>query len=328
MLAQFGFFILALYLAWIYALVVLVILVSILLCLTEYNSQICQLLGALLSTDYLWLPQYVGLGVFALAIGALVAIPLTKANLFSRDRMQPPRTDSMTFQPRLSWSSHLVRRCVFTFALPIAGLAFTLTSPGPSLSWTAPVIMSSIVGFLSTLAIAECVGLTMETYDTCDLQPGVNSKHRLQSLDSVIRRRRTNYSSFPRVIAGLFSAQGLGFFLAAAATGVSGRITRALGAQAATGVSAGILLFLTILLSVVLWRFRTVQVIPNHAFGTKKGSREWTADDDDKYWKPVIVGNPSGKIRRMNLLETGKWSRWTEIRRLNKLVKPGTWEVR
>jgi len=228
----------------------------------------------------------------------------------------------MTFKHRITWSSHLIRRCIFTFALPIAGLAFTLTSPGPSVSWTAPIIMSATVGFLSTLAVAECVGLTMETYDTCDLQPGANSKHRLQSLDSNVRRRRTNYSSFPRVIAGLFASQGIGFFLAAAATGISGRITRALGAQAATGVVAGILLLLTILLSIVLWRFKTIQVIPNHAFGTKKGSKDWTADDDDKYWRPVIVGNPSGKVRKMNILEAGKWSRWTEVRRLNKLVKP------
>ena len=77
----------------------------------------------------------------------------------------------------------------------------------------------------------------------------------------------------------------------------------------------------------MLWRFRTVQVIPNYALGTRRGTNDWTAADEDKYWKAVIVGNPSGKIRRMNLLETGKWSRWTEIRRLNKLAKPGTWEM-
>ena len=180
--------------------------------------------------------------------------------------------------------------------------------------------MSALVGFLSCLAIAECVGLITEAFDTCDLQPGVNSKHRLQSLESTTRRRRTNYSSYPRVAAGLFASQGLGFLLAAGATGASGRITRRLGAQAAVGVVAGILLFLTILLSIVLWRFKTVQVIPNHAFGTKRGSKEWTAADEDAYWKPVIVGNPSGKVRRMNILEAGKWSRWTEIRKLNKFA--------
>jgi hypothetical protein len=41
--------------------------------------------------------------------------------------------------------------------------------------------------------------------------------------------------------------------------------------------------------------------------------------DRKSEWKAVIIGNPSGKMRRMNLLETGKWSRWSEIRRLNLL---------
>ena len=89
----------------------------------------------------------------------------------------------------------------------------------------------------------------------------------------------------------------------------------------ATGVVAGILLFITFLLSIVLWRFRTVQVIPDQAYQQQE-NKEWTADDaGDHYWKPVVVGNPSGRVRRMNLLETGRWSRWTEIRRLNKLSK-------
>jgi len=159
----------------------------------------------------------------------------------------------------------------------------------------------------------------MEAFDTSDLQPGVNSKHRLQSLESTTRRRRTNYTSYPRVTAGLFLAQSLGFFLAAASTGVSGRITRAIGAQAATGVVAGILLFVTLLLSIILWRFKSVQVIPHGALGTMKGSGQWTSPNDDAYWKPVVIGHPSGKVRRMNILEMGKWSRWTEIRKLNKL---------
>lgn len=229
----------------------------------------------------------------------------------------------MTFESRVTWTSHLVRRCIFTFALPIAGLAYVLSSKGNSVSWVAPTIMSALVGFLSCLAVAECIGLIMETFDTSDLQPGVNTKHRLQSMESATKRRRTNYSSFPRVTAGLFTAQTLGFFLAAGATGVSGRITRALGAQAATGVVIGILLVFTVLLSLILWRFRSIQVIPNHALGTARTSRDWQAQEleHDPYFKPVIIGNPSGKMRRMNLLETGAWSRWTEIRKLNKLIK-------
>lgn len=38
-------------------------------------------------------------------------------------------------------------------------------------------------------------------------------------------------------------------------------------------------------------------------------------------WKPVIIENPSGKVRRMSVLEMGGLSRWTEIRKLNKLIK-------
>ncbi|KAK5019265.1 hypothetical protein LTR16_012703, partial [Cryomyces antarcticus] len=65
-------------------------------------------------------------------------------------------------------------------------------------------------------------------------------------------------------------------------------------------------------------------VIPNHTFGTRRGSKQWregSAATDDAYWKPVIIGNPSGKMRRMSLLELGAQSRWTEIRKLNKLIK-------
>ncbi|KAL1302772.1 hypothetical protein AAFC00_003119 [Neodothiora populina] len=307
MMLQPGSFVLSLYLAWIYALVVLVTL----------------LLGALLSRDYRWHPGHIGLAVFAVAIGAAMAVPLTKANILSRDRAHPARTDSMTFQPRVTWTSHLVRRCIFTFTLPIAGVGFCLASPGPSMSWVAPTILSGLVGFLSCLAVAECIGLMMETFDTSDLQPGVNTKHRLQSMESATRRRRTNYSSFPRVTAAIFTAQAVGFFLAAVMTAISGTVTRDIGAQAAIGVVAGVLLVFTILLSVVLWRFRSIQVIPNHALGTARSSHDWQVKEaeHDPYFKPVIIGNPSGKVRRMNLLETGAWSRWTEIRKLNKLIK-------
>ena len=38
-------------------------------------------------------------------------------------------------------------------------------------------------------------------------------------------------------------------------------------------------------------------------------------------WKPVIIGNPSGKMRRMGVLGMGGLSRWTEIWKLSKLIK-------
>ncbi|KAI7509175.1 MFS general substrate transporter [Hortaea werneckii] len=324
MIGQPGFFVLGSYIGWIYAQVTLVIL----------------FLGALLSRDYTWQSQYVGLASLSLAIGAFFAMPLAKASIFSRARFTPQRTDSMTMRaPRLTWSSHLVRRCLFTLFLPFAALAFALTASGESISWTAPVLFTGLIGFLSCLAMAECVGLIMETFDTCDLQPGVNSKHRLNSMAKTTRRRRTNYSSFPRVCAGFFAAQSLGFFLAAAATGVSGDITRALGAQVAVSIVAAILLFVTLLFMFIMWRWKEVQVIPHSVFSaaTRKGSTAWNRNSvaagnvegggggvaaaaDDTDWKAVVIGNPSQKMRRINLLEMGSQTRWTEIRKLNRLM--------
>lgn len=196
-----------------------------------------------------------------------------------------------------------------------------MSSSGPPLHWSAAVIFAGFVGFLSDLGVAECVGLIMETFDTCDLQPGANSKHRLQSMSETTKRRRTNYSSFPRVCAGFFAAQSLGFFLAAGATVVSGRVTNTYGAQFAMAIVVGILLCVTVLLLIVLWRWKEIQVIPDYTFGTRRGSKDWDPSGGDADWKPVVVGTPSGKFRRMNILELGSWSRWTEIRKLNKLIR-------
>ena len=228
----------------------------------------------------------------------------------------------MTFDRQVTWSSHLVRRVIFMLLLPACGIAYTVASPGIGVHYMVPISFAAAIGFLSNLAIAECHGLIMETFDTCDLQPGVNSKHRLQSLAESVKRRRTAYTSYPRVSAGIFVSQTIGFLVAAAATGVGSTITRHLGAQVSTGVTAGILLLLTVLLSLALWRFKMVQVIPNHAFGTKASTNQWAMNRNatDEFWKPVVIGNPSGKTRRMSLLELGGLSRWTEVRKLNKLI--------
>lgn len=160
----------------------------------------------------------------------------------------------------------------------------------------------------------------METFDTCDLQPGINSKHRLQSLPATTAKRRTNYSSFPRITAGFFLAQSIGFFLAAAATAVSGILTRALGAQIFSAAVAGVLLLLTLLLLLSLLRWKGLQVIPDGVLPGVRGEdgRGQLGEND---WKPVVIGKPSGKMRRVNVLEMGRWSRWSEIRRLNGLEK-------
>jgi hypothetical protein len=267
----------------------------------------------------------VGLGVLAIALGALLAVPLSRANLLSRARTQRARSDSLTVIAKMRWTSHMARRLVFMIALPLAGLAYTLVSPGVRVPMAAPIIFAALIGFLSNLAMAECVGLVMETFDTSDLQPGANSRHRLQSMATVVRRRRTNYSSFPRIAAGFFASQTLGFLFAAAATGVGGVMTRRLGAQLSTGLTAAILFGLTLLLTLALLRYRKVQVIPDapgamHRFTMRQSSKAGLKRVQTNDWRPVIVGNSSGKVRRMNLLELGHLSRWTEIRRLNRLL--------
>lgn len=75
------------------------------------------------------------------------------------------------------------------------------------------------------------------------------------------------------------------------------------------------------MLLIVLWRWKEVQVIPNFTMGTFRSNKETEMGQGDPEWKAVIIGHPSGKMRRMNLLEMGAWSRWTEIRKLNKLIK-------
>ena len=196
--------------------------------------------------------------------------------------------------------------------LPFAGLAYTLSSGGPPVNFMVPIIFAGVIGFLSNLAIAECNGIIMETFDTSDLQPGMTGRPR-RVLPEEVRRKRTNFSCFPRVTAGFAMAQTFAFLIAALATGLGGAIERRLGAQTATAVVAGILLMLTLLLIAVLWRFKTVQIIPSERFGTNILS----GPEDE--WKPVIIGNPSGTTRRMSVLELGKMSRWSEIRRRNRL---------
>lgn len=217
----------------------------------------------------------------------------------------------MTFQERVTWTSHLVRRSIFMIALPFAGLAYTLASNG-TVHFMAPILFAGLIGFLSNLAIAECNGLMMETFDTSDLQPGMTGRPR-RELPEEIRQKRTNFSCFPRVTAAFAIAQTCAFLIAAGATGWGGVIERHLGAQTATAVIAGILLILTLLLIGVLWRFKTVQIIPSQRFGTNILS----GPEDE--WKPIIIGNPSGTTRRMNILELGKLSRWSEIRARNRL---------
>lgn len=197
-------------------------------------------------------------------------------------------------------------------SLPLTGVAYKLASHGPPTHFMVPIIFAGLIGFLSNLAIAECNGLIMETFDKSDLQPGMTGRPR-RVLPEAVQAKRANFSCFPRVTAGFAVAQAFAFLLAAGATGWGGVVERHMGAQVATAVMAGILLGLTVLLIGVLTRYMVVQVVPNERFGTNI-----LAGPEDE-WKPVIIGNPSGTTRRVSRLELGTLSRWSEIRRRNKL---------
>lgn len=320
MLRQPGFLIMSLYSAWIYAEVVLLIV----------------LLGSLVSRYYQLRSTQVGLVVFAVAVGALLAVPFQKANIFSRSRVAQLNTNSATLSKRVSWSSHMVRRTVFTILLPITVICYAAVSSGPPLNISLPALFASAFGFLSCLAIAECNGFIMEAFDCSDLSPGMTGRQR----GSTARHpKKTNYSSFPRVGAGFALIHTFSFLLAAASTALGGRVTLALGQQVATGVVAGILLILSVLLLLILVRFVEIKIIPSSKIQEmdklidmrrKSTLRRVSMPDDpqavineERAWKPVMIGNPTGKTRRMNIFELGSLTRWQEIRKKNKLIDSG-----
>lgn len=251
----------------------------------------------------------------ALTLGAIFAVPFEKASWLSRSRYHPPRTDSMTVQKSMTWSSHMLRRIVFTILLPLAALASTISSKGPPLSVALPCFFAAVVGFLSTLAMAECFGLIMETFDTSDLQPGMTGRPARRSVVAKYGGKRTNFSCHPRVSAGYAVTQSLMFIFAATATGVCGRLEQKLGAMVATACVGATLLFLTLLLTIVLMRFKTVKMIPDRKLHTD------TSGEGD--WEPVILGKPSGTMRKISLLEAGRQTRWSEIRKRNRLDENG-----
>ncbi|KAF3353558.1 hypothetical protein VdG1_08225 [Verticillium dahliae VDG1] len=320
MLCQPGFAVMAIYVGWIYAQVVLIIL----------------FLGSLSSRFYRMRSPFVGLMVAAIALGALVGIPFQKANIFSRARHREQNTSRMTLDNKFLWTSHLLRRTIFAIGLPLAGLIYTMVSEGPPMHPSVPAIIAALIGFLSCLAISECNGFIMETFDTSDLQPGMIGHPREESATS---KKRTNYSSFPRVSAGLALCHTFAFVFAAGASTLGGLSLRNLGQRAATGVVAGILFVLTLLLLIALIRFKEVQIIPAcksfemdrwtevrrkslHRRASLPGGTPRTDDAvaEDEPWRPIVIGNPVAKTRRVNILELGPMTRWTEIRRKNKLV--------
>lgn len=320
MVRQPGFAVMAIYVSWIYAQVVLIIV----------------LLGSLASRHYRLHATYVGLHVAGITLGALLVIPFEKASFFSRSRHFQFDTSRATLDRKMTWSSHLIRRAVFTILLPIAGGCYAAVSSGPPLSIGVPTFFATCVGSLSCLAIAECNGLIMETFDTSDLSPGMTGRPRNISSEN---QKRTNYSSFPRVSAGFAVIHTLAFILAAGSTALGGHITRTVGQQVATAIVAGILFVFTVMLLLVSFRFRNVLIVPRSKSAemdrVTEARRKSTMRrvsmphnpqaimEEENAWRPFMMGNPTGKKRRMNMLELGNMSRWQDIRRKNKIIDQG-----
>ncbi|EXJ66697.1 uncharacterized protein A1O5_10368 [Cladophialophora psammophila CBS 110553] len=296
MVKQPGLLVLSIYAAWVYAQFTLVLM----------------LLGALASTEYHYRPDEVGLCVLSLAIGSALAMPFQTASWLSRSRYHPPRTDSMTFQKAMVWQSHTVRRTFFTIFLPLAAIGYALSSRQPPFPIAVPCLFAAFVGFGSNLAIAECYALMMLTFDTSDLQPGMTGRPPRRSVRGRIKEQRTNFSCYPRVSAGMAVTQSLKFVFGAVATGIGGRVERRYGGMQAAGIVAGVLMALTLLLTVVLFRWKSVQMIP--------GRQDRVVGEGEEEWEPVILGNPTGLTRKINILEAGEYTRWSEIRRRNRLT--------
>jgi hypothetical protein len=287
-----------------------------------------------MSRDYKLKSPLVAASATAIPLGALLAIPFQKASIFSRDRhINNGPTPS---HKNIHWSSHMIRRTIFVLVLPFAGLGVTLSAGGPPTPFIVPILFAGLVGFLSNLAMAECHGILMETFDTSDLSPGMTGRARGSSGDKQ-KAKRTNYSSFPRVQSAFAITQGFGYLIGAAATGVGGALTRDLGAQAALGTMAGILLILSLMFLAVLVRFTSVQIIPdckkeemNRYKQARRASqiRKEEGIEEEEPWRPIIIGNPHHHFRRMNLLELGAMSRYSEICEKNKLVDANSLEAK
>ncbi|CAD6442597.1 9528457a-1167-4454-bb1a-7cb3b8c3db9a [Sclerotinia trifoliorum] len=318
MMRQPGFLVLAFYQAWIYGQIILVMI----------------LLGSLTSKYYKFKSPYVGASVASIPLGALLSVPFQKAGIFSRERKEGMQSDDDTLKKKkISLSSHFVRRSIFVILLPFMGLAYTLSSTGPPVPFILPIIFAAAIGFLSNLAVAECNGIIMETFDTSDLQPGMTGRPRSGSKSGKV----TNYSCFPRVCAAFGITQGMAFCIAAIASGIGGVAQRHLGQQAATGVMCGVLLILSLLLIGVLARFQDVQIIPESKTGELERyqamKREQyiqgnTGNDVDEEFRPIIIGNPTHIMRRMSVLEMGSMTRWSDIRNKNRLVDEKSLEAR
>lgn len=174
--------------------------------------------------------------------------------------------------------------------------------------------MAGLVGFFTTIASAECYSLVMEVFDTSDLQPGMTGRPMTWYRREQHREQRTNFTCHPRICAGFAVMQVLSYIFAAAATETCGRVLRRQGQVWTSSGVAVILMILTVLLTLAVLRWKEVQILAEAAPDTTSQVQR-----ANTLWRPVVFGNPSGNSRRLSILELGTMTRWSELRRRNKL---------
>lgn len=174
--------------------------------------------------------------------------------------------------------------------------------------------MAGLVGFFTTIASAECYSLIMEVFDTSDLQPGMTGRPMTWYRRGQQREQRTNFTCYPRICAGFAITQALSYMLAAAATVTCGRVLRRQGQVWTSSGVAIILSALTVLLTLVVVRWKQVQILADTTADAKSQMQR-----ANTLWRPVVFGNPSGNSRRLSVLEFGNMTRWSELRRRNRL---------
>lgn len=147
MLRQPGFLTLTLYAGWVYALAALTMLSL-----------------ASLSSRYSLASHHSGYVVFVMAAGAFISVPFHKGNPLTRPRYRDGAPGVVTGE-EAARASYSVRRVAIFVPLPLCAMGNAIASGGPptSLSWA--IALSGFIGFLSCLAVSECIALVLGAFD-------------------------------------------------------------------------------------------------------------------------------------------------------------------
>lgn len=157
MLRQPRFLVLTLYTGWVYALVVLTMLSL-----------------ASLSSSYSSASDHGGYVVFVMAAGAFISMPFHKGNPFTRSGYGHGDSGEASGE-EIVRTSHSARRVAIIVPLPLCALGYSIASGGPPTSLSWPIALSGFIGFLSCLAVSECIALVLEASDVSDLKPSARS---------------------------------------------------------------------------------------------------------------------------------------------------------